>query len=266
MIHSSSRINIDDAVSRKEGPMHLVVQGANPLIQPSDHIYNTIMDPPGRVLILNYKNFNTDKLSTRKGSDHDVINLINLYSQMGYITEHHTDLTGDETRAVIKGFIKKQMVKHAGCLIIVVMSHGVDEGYSFYTTDKNMFAISDLRKNFTETEGLKSVPKLFFFQFCRGSAEPQAQIHTDGFQQSPENIIYFFATSKGFVSYRDPNSGAPFIKTWCKVLAEHSHRMNLEELYCEFKLQFESKSNGAKPEKESHDFSKKFYFNPRSEN
>ncbi|KAG0729701.1 Caspase-7 [Chionoecetes opilio] len=234
------------------------------------NVYDTTTEPPGRVLLLSYRTFPEATGATmREGAEHDVANLVSVFEQMGYEIVVREDLTWKDTVWEIQDFSKSKRLKEVGCAIVVVSSHGGNEVSSFLTYDGKDVSVKYLHEVFIKNQSkeVKQMPKIFFFQFCRGNVEPIAHVQTDSVSDHPpENIMSFFSTTDGFVAFRHPLSGSIFLTVVCEVLAERACEDNLDDLFREVQQRYKREGLGATPEKQDLGFRKKFYFNPRPQN
>lgn len=64
-----------------------------PLIFVFFQVYKNESEPRGYVFLANYKNFLDEQHETRSGSEIDVQNLCQLFSQMGYKPSFHINMT-----------------------------------------------------------------------------------------------------------------------------------------------------------------------------
>ncbi|XP_050713856.1 caspase-1-like isoform X1 [Eriocheir sinensis] len=250
------------------GPAKLKVKYVQNLVQPSHDIYDTTTDPPGLVLLLNYRKFSEVTHPEREGAEYDTINLVSVFEQMGYEVESHENKTWEETIWCLKEFSESERLKKVGCAIVVVSSHGGNEKRSFSTSDCQDVSVDYIRNLFIENQcrEVREMAKLFFFQFCRGDFSPEyhVELQMDNLRRAaPENIISFFSASDGFVSYRAPLRGSKFLLVLCEVLAENAHEECLDELFREVQRRYSMDELRATPEKQDLNFMKKFYFNPR---
>lgn len=89
----------------------------------------------GQALILNFEHFDpSTELRTRRGSQVDVSNLDNLFTQMGFQVNVAEDLMGKETLKTIIDFSNDKLHNSGNMMILVVLSHGKDGGM-IYTSD-----------------------------------------------------------------------------------------------------------------------------------
>ena len=233
-------------------------------VKPSSDVYDTTTDPPGLVLLLVYKKFSNEKHSERNGAEYDAANLTSVFEQMGYKVEPYMDLKWDETIWRIDEFSTSERLKKVGCSIVVVSSHGGSEASSFITSDGKDISVNHLHQRFIENQSKEVIQmaKLFFFQFCRGEIIPKREM--DKVCHAPENIISFFSTSDGFVSYRHSEKGSFFLSVVCEVLAERAYEDDLDDLFRKVQKRYKSERLGTTPEKQDFNFIKKFYFNPQA--
>ncbi|KAK8384928.1 hypothetical protein O3P69_014475 [Scylla paramamosain] len=258
--NSISEPSLDD-----DGPdRDLKVRLTRRLVQPGPDVYDTTTDPPGLVLLLNYITFSVEDIKDRQGAEYDTIKIKSVFQQMGYEVESYMDLTWEDTIWRIKEFSSSEHLKNVGCAIVVVSSHGGHDSSSFTTSDGQDISVSYLHQSFIKNRSreVREMAKIFIFQFCRGEVYPVRE--TDNSMDfSPKNIVSFYSTSDGFVAYRDPHSGSPFLSVMCEVLAERAFKDNLDDLFREVQRRYKVRGMGTTPEKQDLDFCKKFYFNPR---
>ncbi|XP_071541771.1 caspase-3-like isoform X2 [Panulirus ornatus] len=247
----------------QSGPLQLKVRRASQPTPPDQNVYDTTYDPRGLVLILNYREFKDRPDLLRKGSQYDVINLQNLFCQMGYETQIHWDLTEDQTLNTVSAFKNQERLQYTGCAIIVVMSHGIAR-QTFHTSDMQCITVEKILSMFLNSECvyLKGKPKIFLFNFCRGT--DIAHVQTDAVRETPKDILCIYSAPEGFVSYRYEEKGTPFIISWCQVLSENAHNMSLDDLLRKFKKVYSSVGHGITPDIQDLNFAKVFYFNPRT--
>lgn len=251
-------------VSPQSGPLQLKVCRVPQPKPPDQNMYDTTSDPRGLVLILNYQQFKERPDLLRKGSQYDVINLQNLFCQMGYETQIHWDLTEDQTLNTVYTFRNQERLQYIGCAIIVVMSHGIAR-QTFHTSDMQCITVDKILSMFLNSECmyLKGKPKIFLFNFCRGTDIPQT-VQTDAVRETPRDILCIYSAPEGFLSYRYEETGTPFIISLCQVLSENAHNMSLDDLLRKFKQVYSSAEHGSTPDIQDLNFAKVFYFNPRT--
>ncbi|XP_068229224.1 uncharacterized protein [Palaemon carinicauda] len=257
---------------RQHGPLQLFVRRSHHQTflsdanNPSnDETYKMTSTPRGIVLIFNYQRFRDRPDLLREGSQFDVINLMNVFSQMGYEPQVYWDLTEDQTMSTLDSFRTQHRLKDIDCAIIFVMSHGVAR-QTFHTSDMQCITVDRIQTMFLDTECpfLKGKPKLFFYNFCRGIDEPQLTAQSDAVRETPRDMLNVFSAPEGFRSYRYAEAGTPFVMAFSLVLSESACDDDLDTLLRKFKRVYSSSNHGTTPDIQDLNFAKKFYFNPRS--
>ncbi|XP_042858386.1 caspase-3-like isoform X2 [Penaeus japonicus] len=246
-------------------PLEMTVRAAEPLVPPSEDVYDTTTEPPGEVLILSYDRFGKDDLRNN-GSLSDVETLTGLFAQMGYGLQTHWNLSKRDTIGALRSFSADKRLEKAGSVVVVVLSHGKDR-QTFYTSDGNLLRVGQVRDFFLEEScpQMKGKPKIFLFQMCRGEDEP-TECETDSVdapREPPRNMIVIYSTTEGFVSFRNVDSGSPFVNVFCEVLAEEAWHLSLDELLRKVQVRYNTEGFGAVIDKQDFHFMRRFYFNPR---
>ncbi|KAM9458772.1 caspase-7-like isoform 1-T2 [Salvelinus alpinus] len=152
-------------------------------------LYEMTSVPRGLCLIINNEIF--DKLRERTGSNKDVEDLANIFSQMKFRVVMCKDKTAVEIPIVLKVFSElkqlsdlqqcgvkewvsgqftdlKDLPKHGDAFVCCILSHGEKEGVC--GTDGTVVPTIDILSPFNGTNCsiLVEKPKLFFIQACRG--------------------------------------------------------------------------------------------------
>ena len=206
--------------------------------------YDMEQFPHGIALIINNEVF-TSK-SMRKGTAIDERNLTHIFRYLGYKVEVHRDQKALEMLDIMIeiGTRSHEMYDSFVCCIL---SHGI-EGHVFGIDGEkvSLRALTekvDARNCLT----LRSKPKLFFLQACRGELKeaavnistdsgesmppcsPQLLPHsgapaiaTDSNNEIPSAADFFFghATPLGYVAWRDEDHGSWFVSELCRSLCE----------------------------------------------
>jgi hypothetical protein len=113
----------------------------------------------------------------------------------------------------------------ADCFGAMIMSHG-EEGVVCGTDDS--IEIETLISPFKNCPSLVGKPKLFFFQACRGEKYDQGTDSAD--KDSPKtcyipripieaDFLYSYSTVPGYVAWRDPQQGSPYVQALCNDLS-----------------------------------------------
>ncbi|XP_071479480.1 uncharacterized protein [Diadema antillarum] len=120
----------------------------------------------GIVFVLNNNNY-VDR-GVRKGSEIDIINVTHVFNEIGYTPVVKQNLTGQEIIGALAE-VKKAIRKIHTSVVLVFMSHGVQEG--IYGSDGVVITVEDIKEMFSgkNCPALIGKPKIFFFQACRGN-------------------------------------------------------------------------------------------------
>ena len=141
-------------------------------------LYNTLTTPsvykidysrPGVVVIFNNKVFTEPiKYRTRDGSEQDVLNLCTLFRGLKYVVPPpYTNKTEAEMREAMQKYASENYTSY-GCLIIFIMSHG--DKNKIISSDSEIIDLNDFITLLKTNASLKSKPKVYFIQACRGRA------------------------------------------------------------------------------------------------
>ena len=199
--------------------------------------------PHGVALIINNEVF--AKQEDREGTSIDERNLTHAFRFLGYKVEVHRNLNSKEMLAIMDEMGRRNHT-HCDSFVCCILSHG-KEGHVF-GTDSVTVPLDTLTKkvdaNNCPTLGGK--PKLFFLQACRGkmkeksvSTEPvkvatdsRIRVATDSDTEIPATADFFFsyATSLGFVAWRDIDNGSWYIAELCRALCELSTHASLSDI------------------------------------
>ena len=206
-----------------------------------DRLYKIDYSRPGVVVIFNNKAFtNPLKFKDRDGSEQDVFSLCTLFLGLNYVVRSpYIDKTEAEMREAILKYASDDYGSF-GCLIIFIMSHGDKSkiiSHDSEIIDLNEF-ITPLKRNAT----LKSKPKVFFIQACRGSnrmtvnddattiaASNSGDVYSRYFDHEKRlakevDFLFSYSTLEDFVSYRDPDDGSWYIQMLCKAIREEESK------------------------------------------
>lgn len=203
--------------------------------------------PRGYCVIINNMKFTTMK--DRPGSQWDADALKELFGgYLGFHIESFNDLSSKSIRSLLKNL---QNTDHSklDCMVVAILSHG--ENGQIYGTDGVLVSVEDITSYFTGTKcpTLAGKPKVFIMQACRGKRfdygvevvatdgpeddEPDEEVmavdETDGGGYAaalPEeaDFILAYATTPGYVSWRNSAFGTWFIKALTDVMYEQARQ------------------------------------------
>ncbi|XP_066926395.1 LOW QUALITY PROTEIN: caspase-3-like [Clytia hemisphaerica] len=194
--------------------------------------------PRGHFILVNNKHFLPSsgmENYPRNGTDVDGAAITELFQEMGFLVEAHSNLSVYEMRKVFKQAAHKDY-SGVSCLTCCILSHG-QEGV-IYGTDGTI-EIREITSFFHGTN-LSGKPKLFFFQACQGSdymdsVTPDEVMETDGPASEGNDItlpseadfLYAYSTVPGYYSWRNSQRGSWFIQSICEVFRKHAHKMDV---------------------------------------
>ncbi|KAK3878565.1 hypothetical protein Pcinc_016810 [Petrolisthes cinctipes] len=247
------------------GVLHLTVEPSTNPDPEGPNIYSCVTNPRGVVIILNNKNFHNNPQMTRHGSEYDVINLDNIFTQMGYQVITYWDLPRDRTLTYFNEASKNPQLRNVSCLIVCILSHGKGNK-SFLAHDSETVTLDEIRRCFLD-QGcvyLRRKPKVFFTHFCRGSDdELETPLVPDAQLEAFKDMLCIYSTTEGFRAYRHGSLGTPFVRALCETLAKHAGKEELcNGLTKIFQREYKKLKGSTTPEIQNFNFTKDFYFNP----
>ena len=254
-------------------------------------VYPMTKTPRGYALIFSMETFYKRPKLIRKGTSVDVQNLKGLFNDLKIIPEVHKDLPKKDMCKAIHQFVTKPEQNEAEIAIVVILSHGGDEGIHSIRCHDNRFI--DVEKevfpyfNAKNCTGLHEKPKLFLVQACRGEkfnvdypldsdTVSDGYASTDGPQLQVESSIrdasIVYAAVPYFVSLRCEEKGSYLVQCFCHVFRNHAHEDELRTLLqkvsremaqieSEFPHRHEIIPVRSIPEEKTVLFNKKLYFN-----
>lgn len=198
------------------------------------------MDHPnrGKAIIFNHEHF--DEHSTRIGTKKDCQDLKECLEKLKFDVEVCPDYTCNEIQNKIANIAKQDHSKN-DCLLIAIMSHGLNSG--FICAKDHPYKFENIWKCFTANKcpSLAGKPKLFFIQACRGDQYEDGilmqRTQTDG---DPSSVYYSipdyadfllaYSTMSGFYSWRSTVNGSWFIQSLCLQLKNNYNNYDLLSL------------------------------------
>ncbi|KAH7713073.1 cell death protein CED-3 [Aphelenchoides avenae] len=228
-------------------------------------VYKNFTDPKGLALIIN--NYKFCKGRPREGTNVDERSIRELLTGFGYdVLETRNDLKAKEMLTAAEEFVKDERHNNCHSCIVVVLTHG-DRG-TLTGTDCKPLKIEKFVGAFHGDKAplLAGMPKLFFFQACRGgNVDPGVQIAerdlwsprwVEGlrstvrrvFRPRPQpslrqqvqstakklpvtsDILIAYATPLDYLSWRNTTNGSWFIQSICKIFREHASAESLQSM------------------------------------
>ena len=119
-------------------------------------------------MIVNIANFVNERvhLTTRTGADEDSRNLVDLFTQLKFQVEVHSDLTAQTMESAL---LTMSLVDHSeyDAFVCCILTHG--ELGVVYTSDCREVVILSITNFFTDANcpTLRGKPRLFFIQACQ---------------------------------------------------------------------------------------------------
>jgi hypothetical protein len=202
-----------------------------------DRVYKMDYSRPGVVIIFNNKKFSDPiKYRIRDGSEQDVFSLCTLFRGLNYaVRPPYINKSEAEMREAIQMYATDNYTSY-GCLIIFIMSHG--DKSKIISSDSQEIDLSEFITPLKRTASLKSKPKVFFIQACRGStrmtvnddATPSSSSvysrYFDHENRLPKeaDFLFSYSTLEDYVSWRDPDDGSWYIQMLCKAIREEESK------------------------------------------
>jgi hypothetical protein len=202
----------------------------------TDRVYKIDYSRPGVVVIFNNKEFTDSyKYPVRHGSEKDVSDLCRLFRGLNYaVRPPYIDKTEADMRRLITKYATDEYTSF-GCLIIFIMSHG--DKSKIISSDAEIIDLNEFITPLKENASLKSKPKVFFIQACRGRARMTvddgnrtmnssssmfyARYHDDKNRLPKDaDFLFSYSTLEDYVSYRDEDFGSWYIQMLCKAIRE----------------------------------------------
>ncbi|KAL3994857.1 Caspase domain family protein [Acanthocheilonema viteae] len=257
-----------------------------------DLMYPNFSSPRGVALIINNRYFLD--MPERIGTDVDEINLNNIFRQLNYTVSVCRNLCAKEMLIAIRDFSKRADHKYLDSCIVCVLTHG--EHGELYGTDDIAISVLEFVSclNARNCPALAYKPKLFFLQACRGqqydrgfdlgfdgpdgyfdrwfactTPQPKNNLPVEQKTKSPieADILVSYATTPGYVSWRNSMKGSWFVQSVCEVFAKYAKSTDILSMLTLVNKQvadaFESSSGSFKqiPDHSSR-LRKAFYFFP----
>lgn len=193
----------------------------------------------GVALIINNKQFR--RHSERSGSDRDEANLVQTWLYLGYRVEVRRNCTSAQITGIFQDMdhFLETSDKASGAenavandsFVSCILSHGNKD--EIIGADSKGVKMVELERMIGRSKKLRSKPKLFFVQACRGS-NAGAEIQSDDDKQHRVNnrsdMFFSYATVPGDHAYRDPTKGSWFVTEMCKTLCELAPSCTLYEM------------------------------------
>jgi hypothetical protein len=215
--------------------------------------------PRGWCVIINNKTFERDAntntpLTTREGSDIDCRSLEELFEDLRFNVSVYENLTARQMIQVMQQYSVREDHTAMDCFVCCILTHG--KAGHLYGVDGQLIPMNDITNNFKGImcPSLAGKPKLFFLQACQGrdrqqgvaSSKPVAptpiaaqmnysDLETDDtgvYNNMPDvpseaDFLLFYATVRGYVSYRSRSQGSWFVNSMVKNIRQFQNKYDL---------------------------------------
>lgn len=215
---------------------------------------NDLILEKGRCLIIAQDKYKSNSgFDRRQGTDNDVIYLAQTWREFGCQNPliRRDIKNADGFRSVIREFQESLKGADFDYVVVCILSHG-------RKNSKGQEEILGINGKGITTEELKNMlidanqcpqllmkPKIFLIQACRGNVENTLDIPKsmtsrcssqdlelecdslmDDYKAVPRSSHYYvaYSTPPGYVAYRNPVTGSPFIQAFCKALNDFGHQ------------------------------------------
>ena len=223
----------------------------------STDAYPITTNPRGLCVIVNNENFTNMK--GRPGSSWDANALKKLFGKLNFHVERYDDLTSKEINQLMENMREYDHSK-LSCLFVCVLSHGVNG--QIYGTDGELVAVDKMTRTFVGTKclTLAGKPKVFLIQACRGGSfdhgvkieqtddgketevidvkQVLGEDETDGggyegALPDEADFLLAYATTPGYVSWRNSGFGTWFIKAFTDTMYSRANDEHLMDILTE---------------------------------
>jgi len=203
--------------------------------------------PRGMCVIINNFRFQNEK-QNRRGSEHDVKELVELFEQLSFTVVVKENLKFDEMQRVAIDYAKKDHSQYCA-FVMVVMSHG-DRSDVIFGVEDRYVTVEALMSEYKATNcpTLDGKPKVFIIQTCRGSSDPLPlpnEVCTDSFGISTDStlprstcpkeadFLLAFAQVPGLETYRFEKHGTIFIQVLVDTIRKWREDYHLLDMLTE---------------------------------
>ncbi|CAJ0961355.1 unnamed protein product, partial [Mesorhabditis belari] len=294
---------ISDEVLPLDHPLDFcvdLIDGDAPLIpqwdtyqKAKDKIYPNFTKPKGLALIINNHRFSS--MPHRTGTDVDMLNLQNLFSQLGYSVKIERDLTSLEITNAVANLAQSRSLLNTSSLILTILTHG--EHNCVLGVDEMPVDINRLLGllNAENCPSMAGKPKLIFVQACRGerrdrgteepdcaSGEATSHNQADMFRlfscvqqqgvqtrrkriPSEADFLIAYATPPLHVSWRNTTRGSWFVQALCEIFSRDAKTDDISTMLTAVCDKVSSNETGDRYKQctdTNNRLRKKFYFFP----
>ncbi|KAL1138093.1 hypothetical protein AAG570_009788 [Ranatra chinensis] len=174
----------------------------------------------------------------------------------------------EEFKEQIMNFSMMKEHADADSAVVVVMTHGGSGSNPYHiqleTSDGLSINSEWILEQFTDAKcpNLRSKPKIFIFDCCRGKYKYNTRIQYDGSLSGANkylDMLIVYSSIPEFTSSRNADSGTVFSQRICQVFSEHAHSAHITDMLHQVVNELQDTQV---PCFESRSFDKKLYFNP----
>jgi len=243
--------------------------------------YRMRSSPRGYFFMINNVQFVNNIEKVRIGAEVDERNLEELFKQFGYIVEKYRDEGFEDMKRKIRDFAQRREHSRYDSCVVAIMSHGKaresKQNSTIISADGRDLEIDWVLEQFNNenAQSLAAIPKIFFFQTCRGGKKDFGVKLTAGHTESDgsssdalrsvSDILIGYSTLPGFTSNRDKYLGTWYIEAICEVFMEHACDTDVEDMLKMVDQKLATlKSEGGSLQTSSYENRgfRKLYFNP----
>ncbi|XP_070202426.1 caspase-8-like isoform X2 [Littorina saxatilis] len=203
--------------------------------------------PRGLCIIINNEKFK-DRKKVREGSHIDRDKLRKTFKKMEFDVQWKDDLTSEGMLSLMKEISTKNHEAY-DCFVCCVLTHG-KEGELLGSDDKPVL-VKELTEPLQASKcpSLADKPKLYFLQACQGHQHHGGNLASDEAHDRPTtdsghsaavtrsrlvadevDFLMSYATVAGYVAYRHPKEGSPYVSALCDLLNKYSTRYDLQTI------------------------------------
>ena len=183
-------------------------------------MYKMTSLPRGVALIINNKTF-LKHLEDRETSEHDVLEVHELFEDLGFKVTTRENLTKSELLDELHAMASKDHSRY-DCFVLWLMSHR-DEDF-VYGTEGGKISLKIVRELFSNPScsSLGGKPKVFFTQAYRGDGEEFVESDRPNSARAPQKSLPLLVEAMSV--HQVSHSRAHFLEVYSTVDGFHSYR------------------------------------------
>jgi len=207
-------------------------------------------------VIVNNEVFRKKSQKTRKGTEIDEQNLVEILLYLGYKVKVYRNCSKQNILDIMEEYRLKDHSRYDS-FICCILSHG-KQGI-IVGSDSREVPLNDITRKLDgdKCTTLAGKPKMFFLQACRGkmkdkgvvadgdeeddseeedekisSSNGVVRVATDSDINIPKNTDFYFghATPSGHVAWRDMDNGSWYISELCRSLASYARFASIDDI------------------------------------